>query len=182
MRKRQLSFQMTPIFLCHIFNGDQLKSSDMCSTKPKLPSTYTIGTKYIIQLDKNISLVDFESAQNIFLKIVNLWEEYDSEKIKFWIFELLRQLVRSAKISIYLQVTPKFKRKKTLTMTKKERAILDHLFLPLFVCQVSNGVDLSRDNCQIKWRQCHDKTEEFHKISIFGLVSEIFGELGQVKF
>ena len=84
----------------------------MCSTKPKLPSTSTIGTKYIIQLDKNISLVDFESAQNIFFKITNLWEEYDSEKIKFWIFELLRQLVKSAKISIYLQVTPKFKRKK----------------------------------------------------------------------
>ena len=52
-------------------------------------------------------------------------------------------------------------------MTKIERAFTDQLFFPFLVCQVSNGVDLSRDTFQIEWHQCHDETETFNKKIFF---------------
>ena len=52
-------------------------------------------------------------------------------------------------------------------MTKKERAFADRLFLIFLLCQVSNGVDLSWDNCQMEWDKRH-KTEKFIKYSFLG--------------
>ena len=68
-------------------------------------------------------------------------------------------------------------------MTKIERAFTDQQDFPFLVCQVYNGVDLSWDDtCQIERHQVNDKTEKdktekFHEIISFGLVSEVFDKL-----
>ena len=56
---------------------------------------------------------------------------------------------------------------------KIERAFTDQMFFPFLVCQVTNGVYLLKNTCQIGWHQGHDKTNKIHKTFIFGSVSEL---------
>ena len=75
LRTRQKSFQIKPNPETDDFNAEQIKLIDFnqnyleYSRNTKLKKTFTIGTKYILQLEKIFTLVNFESAQNIFKKL-----------------------------------------------------------------------------------------------------------------
>ena len=149
----------------------------MYSTNPKSRKTFTIRTKYIIQLHKIFPLVDFESIQNIFLK------QLTSEKNTRARIRERDVLNYQGKWSKILELQSILKLHQNLectkTVTKIQRAFTDLLFSHFLFYQVSKGVHRSWDTCQIEWHQCHDKTEKFHEIFISGVVSEVFDKLSE---
>ena len=147
----------------------------MYSTNPKSPSpkTFTIGTKYIIQLDKIFTLVDFESAQNVFIK--QLTSEKNTEA-RSSLFENLNcqgnwsKVLKFNPFSSYTEAQRNQNFGKDETRTDVFRTFVSSIF-------GMSGVQrdwplmghLSDIKASMPW-----KNWEFANI-FFGLVSEAFG-------
>ena len=131
----------------------------MYSTNPKSPRIFTIDTKYVFQLDQIFILVDFESAQNIFIKQPTSERNTGRarEILNFRIANLFDQKYKI--FSPFLSYTevriePKFE-------DENNGRTLIICFPPFLTCQVSNGFGWSSYICPIEWHQCQYRKNIF---------------------